>query len=85
MGHIVEIAMTRAVKIYVALLDEGIDVWRPIRAEHLGGNTYRILSQEYDRDIERWQFEPGDRVACELVNSNERRILAATRRADEHA
>jgi hypothetical protein len=67
-------------RIYVALLNEGVDVWRPVRAEHLGGNLYRIVSQPYNREIEYWQFEPGDEVVCEMIESSEERILAATRK-----
>jgi hypothetical protein len=76
--------MTKVVQIYVALLDEGTDVWRPVQAEHLSGNVYRILSQSYDRQIESWQFEPGEVVFCEMIESSEGRILAATRKADRY-
>ena len=72
--------MTSDTQIYVALLDEGVDVWRPVQAERLSGNTYRILNQPYDRSVEAWQFEPGDVVLCEMVESGEGRILAATRK-----
>jgi hypothetical protein len=75
--------MTNIAQVYMALLDEGVDVWRPVQAEHLGGNVYRILSQSYDRTIESWQFEPGDVVLCEMVDSSDGRILAATRKADQ--
>lgn len=74
--------MTDVAQIYIALLDEGVDVWRPVQAERLSGNTYRILRQPYDRRIESWQFEPGDVVLCEMVESSDGRILAATRKAD---
>jgi len=72
--------VTSIEQIYVRLLDEGVDVWRPARAEHLGENVYRIVSQPYDREIESWQFEPGDDVVCELIESSDGRILAATRK-----
>jgi hypothetical protein len=75
--------MSRGVQIYVALLNEGVDVWKPVEAEHLHGNVYRILSQPYDRTIESWQFEPGDEVLCEMVESSGGRILAATRKVDQ--
>jgi len=74
--------MTSVAQIYIALLDEGVDVWRPVQAERLSGNTYRILNQPYDRSVESWQFEPGDVVLCEMVESSEGRILAATGKAD---
>jgi len=74
--------MTSVAQIYIALLDEGVDVWRAVQAERLSGNTYRILNQPYDRSVESWQFEPGDVVLCEMVESSEGRILAATGKAD---
>lgn len=72
--------MNRSVEIFMKLLDEGIDVWRPVRAEHLHDDIYSIAEQPYDREIERWEFEPGDEVVCESIDSYEGRILAATRR-----
>ena len=35
--------------IYVALLDEGVDVWRPVEAQRLPSGDYLILEQYYDR------------------------------------
>lgn len=64
-------------QIYVGMLDENVDVWRPVQATRLDRNVYRIDEQQYDRDIETWQFEPGDTVTCGLIESNEGRILAA--------
>lgn len=72
---------SREEEIFVGLLDEGVDVWRPVVAEHLSGNIYRIIDQPYDREIESWQFEPGDKVVCEMIESSEGHILAATKRA----
>jgi hypothetical protein len=73
--------MTNIAEIYVALLDEGVDVWRPVKAERLRDNTYRILGQPYDRSVEAWQFEPGDVVVCKMVESSDGRIFAATQKA----
>jgi hypothetical protein len=67
-------------QIFVQLPDELVDVWRPVRAERLDDDRYRIVDQDYDPDVERWQFEPGDRVVCELVDSGDGPILAAVRR-----
>lgn len=69
--------MTGATESFVKLLDESVDVWRPTQAEHLSGNTYRILDQLYDRDLEAWSFSPGDEVECEMTDSNDGQILAA--------
>jgi hypothetical protein len=71
----------KTVDIYVALLDEAVDVWRPVKAEYLGGDVYRIVEQLYDREVEAWQFEPGEEVVCEVVDTADGRILAATKRA----
>jgi hypothetical protein len=73
--------MSEIATIYLALLDEGVDVWRPVQAERVGDDTYRILNQPYDRSIETWQYEPGDVVLCEIVESSGGLILTATKRA----
>lgn len=75
--------MSGVTQIYVALLDEGVDVWRPVRAKRLGGNTFLIVDESYDRETESWQFEPGEKVVCEEIASHEGTILAATRRAED--
>lgn len=73
--------MNESTKIYVALLDEGVDVWRPVMAEPLDSDVYRILEQHYDEETEHWQFQPGDTVVCAMVESGEGPILAAVRAA----
>jgi len=70
--------MSHAVEIFVRLLDEVVDVWRPVLAEHLRGDVYRIVDQPYDREVEAWQFEPGTVVVCQLIDWSDGRILAAT-------
>ena len=54
-----------ATVIYVALLDEGTNVWRPVAAVPLGGSVYRIISQNACPDDEAWQFATGSEVRCE--------------------
>ena len=44
--------------VYVYLLNEGTDVWRPVRAEPVSGDVYRIAEQAYDAEDECWQFPP---------------------------
>jgi hypothetical protein len=47
-------------KIYVKLLNEGVDVWRPVEAdEH--NNLYRITSKTMNDD-ENWEFKTGEKV-----------------------
>jgi hypothetical protein len=68
--------------VYVALLDEGVSVWRPVRAAHIRGNVYRIADQPYDSETERWEFVPGDTVRCGPVTTGDGEVLAATARAE---
>ncbi len=51
--------------IYVYLLNEGTDVWRPVDAIHIKGNIYQIKSESIIPETETWQFLPGDIVRCE--------------------
>jgi hypothetical protein len=64
--------------IYVALLDEGIDVWRPVEAQRLSPDRYLIVDQGYDPGIERWEFQPGTVVTCRTEQRDGRHILVAT-------
>ena len=65
----------------MALLDEGVDAWRPVLAELVDGSVYRICDQPYDRELKSWQFEPGALVVCEHVMADDGPILAARRLA----
>jgi hypothetical protein len=69
--------MSKRDTIYVALLDEGIDVWRPVQAERVSPGSYLIVDQDYDPAIETWEFEPGAIVRCRKENRDGRRILVA--------
>ena len=51
--------------IFVALVDEGTDVWRPVKARPLGEDLFRIVGVEGDVSDETWQFPPGAIVRCE--------------------
>ena len=35
--------MNKAETVYVKLLEEDVDVWRPVEAERLEGDRYRLL------------------------------------------
>jgi hypothetical protein len=51
--------------IYVKLLDEGIEVWRPIAAVRTGENTFRITEVEQEGSGESWEFHNGQNVLVE--------------------
>lgn len=52
--------------IMIALLDEGVEVWRPVQARAIGAGLYRILGVEMDASDETWEFPRGAVVRCEL-------------------
>jgi hypothetical protein len=57
------------VTIHVYLLDEGIDMWRPVLAERVRDDIYRITGAPPD-DTEKWEFMRGDVVRCRQQNFN---------------
>jgi len=69
--------MTLSTQIHVRLLNENVDVWRPVRAMRVRDDIYRILNQPYDVSIESWEFEPGDEVQCEETETASGQRLAA--------
>ena len=66
-------------EIYIPLLNEDIDVWKPVKAEHINGERYKILGAEGAvSKSEQWKFLPGTTVFCEYILTNEgNRIFAA--------
>ena len=66
--------------IYVRLLDEGTDVWRPVDAIELSQDRYRLIG-ERDAD-ERWEFESGSTVRVEKRNFESKPALVAVEVAD---
>ncbi len=68
------------VEIYVALLNEGTAVWRPVKAEQISEGVFRILPEnDYDPSIEDWEFLPGTIVQCEFKKLNSGAALVAVR------
>lgn len=68
-------------KIYVMLLDEGINVYRPVKSEHLYGDVHRISEQEIPEG-ETWEFQPGDLVVVKMRLLSEGEVLVATSKVD---
>jgi hypothetical protein len=48
--------------VYVALLGEGTEVWRPVAAEQVGPDLFRLLGPAPEG--ESWEFGPGAVVRC---------------------
>lgn len=58
--------MTSPTTIYMPLLEEGTEVWRPVEAEPLESGLYLVMGPVPDDEI--WRFPPGTVVRCELLN-----------------
>jgi hypothetical protein len=56
--------MSNKTTVYVALLDENVQAWRPVQAEHVGGDLYRLTGERPDDEV--WSFTPGDVVRCQI-------------------
>jgi hypothetical protein len=52
-----------SIDVFVPLLDEGVDVWRPASAAPLGGDLFLILPVAIP-ETERWSYPPGQVVRC---------------------
>lgn len=52
--------------VYVRLLNEGVEVFRPVPAKIVAPGVY-VLEQptSYDPEDECWEFKPGSRVVVE--------------------
>ena len=73
MGGIMFFAMET---IYVALLNEGVDVWRPVEATTEGDAVFRLARIQSDAS-EEWEFAPGSRVRCEVRDLGDGPVLVA--------
>jgi hypothetical protein len=51
------------ITIYVALKNEGVDVWRPVSAVEVAASQFRIDGEVPEHEI--WEFLPGQTVVCE--------------------
>lgn len=71
--------MEKMTTIYVALLNEGTDCWRPVEASLQGEGTY-LLSGTVP-ESEEWEFAPGATVECKEKNFAQGKVgLVAVRR-----
>jgi len=50
--------------IFVELIGEATPCWRPVEAEQLSDNSFRIIDAKPEDEI--WKFDRGDVVRCKL-------------------
>lgn len=69
----------RTVKIFVRLLDEGTEVFRPTQAIENDDGTFTLVpSVDYDTEDESWEFPPGSIVRAEKkLQRSEMHLIAA--------
>jgi hypothetical protein len=66
--------------VYVRLLDEGTEVWRPTKGIRISDQVYMLLATaDYDPETESWKFPPGSIVRCEWEERSGLRVLVAAR------
>ena len=63
MSEEMDSSMKRSIEIYVRLLNEGTEVFRPTRALDLGDGRFQMqATEDYDPALEAWEFVPGSIV-----------------------
>jgi len=69
-------AVSGQTSVYVALLEEGTPVWRPVPADAVGGGLFILRGTVSDQET--WQFPPGATVRCaERIMSDGMEALVA--------
>ncbi|HTW57269.1 MAG TPA: hypothetical protein VMD99_03960 [Terriglobales bacterium] len=48
--------------IYMPLIEEGADCWRPVRAVHIGADVFEVTEKIPANEV--WAFAPFSRVRC---------------------
>ncbi len=67
-------------EVFVRLLGEGTETWRPTRAVPRVGPGFLLLATEdYDSGDEAWEFPPGSAVECRQQILSGRNALVAWR------
>ena len=64
-------------EIWIYLLGEGTDVWRPVQAVHVNGDVYRIVSLNPDPEQETWEFNSKELVRCKKCKLDGNSCLVA--------
>ena len=68
------------IEIYVRLLEEGTEVFRPTEALTLENGLFRVLATtDYDPENEKWEFPPESIVRCTTRQDRESTFLVAVK------
>lgn len=66
--------------VHVRIVDEVVDVWRPVRARAVSDHVFHLSDDPVPAD-ERWAFAPGDEVVVERRANGNASVLVAVARA----
>lgn len=69
----------RETEIYVALVGEGLNLMRTVKAEHVGRDFYKIVEEMPEGET--WEFTPGQVVRCKKRNLSTGKGLVAVEEA----
>jgi len=70
-------------QVYLQLIDEGTEVWRPVPAWRIDERRLILLrTADYDAGVETWAFAPGTVVVATHRDIGGQRVLAVDRAAD---
>jgi hypothetical protein len=69
-----------AITVYVELLDEGVEVWRPVAASQVRAGVYRLADDADEQ--EQWAFPAGSLVRVEDRDLSDGRVLVACAAAE---
>jgi hypothetical protein len=74
----VDLCLIEEEVVYVLITNEPVQVWRPMWADKIENNIYKIKSfSSYDATDEELQFKTGDIVICEKQKKSEGQVLVA--------
>ncbi|SDP98109.1 hypothetical protein SAMN05428975_4617 [Mucilaginibacter sp. OK268] len=64
--------------IYIKLLEEGTNVYRPVSATKIGENVFQLKGFDiYDPEDEIWEFLPGSTILVEERTLSNKKVLVA--------
>ena len=67
--------------IYVKIVDESVDTWRPVRARKLADTVFTLLDQEIPEE-EIWEFLPNQTVSGQFKSEGGERIFFAEKKVE---
>ena len=70
--------MIKKEKIFIKLLDEDVNVYKPVDAILIKKNIYEIIGENKEDDCkhgEKWEFNKNDIVECKDIKGDKRAII----------